>query len=895
MQTVTMLFSDIEGSTWLLDRLGPRYTEVLSTQRVLLRRAFQRWNGREMGTEGDSFFVVFGSVGDAVRASAEGQRALGATQWPEGVRVGVRMGLHTGEPTPHEDGYVGMDVHRAARVAGCAHGGQVVLSEATHRIAVSQRLDGLRFVDLGPHRLKDLPGEEHLYQLAAEDLPRDFPPLKSLGAGSSLPVAPTSLVGRDGELGELSVLLHDRAVRLLTLTGPGGSGKTRLAVELASQVDGEYDDGVYFVPLESVTTTEAIWTTIAEVLGVTGEERAPPTFLAHLAPRRALLVLDNLEHLEGAATVVSQLLAAAPAVQVLATSRRPLHCEGEHEHAVPPLTLPGAGADEEAIGASGAVQLFVQRARMVRGSFALDAANAADVAEICRALDGLPLAVELAAARVKVIGTKAVRARLDDSLELAAAHAAPDRQRTLRGAIEWSHALLAPQLQRVFRHLGVFRGSFDLQATLAVLGDGGDPLTYVAELLDVSLVEVFDGPDGEPRVRLLQTISAYAREQLAAAGELDAASRRHAEHYLEVARAESPRLRGADYLAARERIETELDNLRTALAWSLAAQDTAGEPTPEALRVGLGLCEQLAWFWYACGYQAEGRRWTGLAVDAAAGRESPELMATLHMLGVLMLQHGDLVPGRDVLLTCLAFWRRDGNLTMVARELNSLGIAHRSLGQPDRAREMLGESVEIARQGGDSGRLASALSNLSTLESDAGRHDLAIEMLHEARALDAERGDAWGLGVDDINLAALMLRAGRLDDAYDQLRRHAASAVGLGDPDLTADVLGLFCRFFAERRDAERTAVLFGASEALRRQAEQPLPEPDATELATAVDRVRLQPTPEQWHAAVERGGASSVDDALSVALADGPATSPDGGVPPRPESCEGGRHAPPA
>ena len=379
------------------------------------------------------------------------------------------MGLHTGEPIPHEDSYAGMDVHRAARIGSCAHGGQVVVSEATHRIAAHQDLDGLDFLDLGPHRLKDVPGTEHLYQLVADDLPRDFPPVRTLGSGSSLPVASTSLVGRQGELAELQALLTDESVRILTLTGPGGTGKTRLSVALATQVESHFPDGVYFVPLESVSTAEAMWTSIAEVLGVAGEDRAPPTILDHLAPRQALLVLDNLEQVDGAGAVVSQLLAAAPRVRVLATSRRPLHTGGEHEHAVPPLTLPDAAAGEDAIADAGAVQMFVQRAQMVRPSFALTADNAADVAEICRALDGLPLAIELAAARVKLLGTKAVRARLDRSLELTAADPGlPDRQRTLRGAIEWSHELLPMHQQRAFRRLGVFPASFDTEAVAAV-------------------------------------------------------------------------------------------------------------------------------------------------------------------------------------------------------------------------------------------------------------------------------------------------------------------------------------------------------------------------------------------------------------------------------------------
>src|SRR5680860_567518 len=867
MQTVTMLFTDIEGSTNLLNRLGERYIEVLATQRSVLRSAFATWRGREMGTEGDSFFVVFDSVTDAVGATAESQRALAQADWPDGVTVGVRMGLHTGEPAPHEDGYVGMDVHRAARIAGSAHGGQVVVSEATQRIAGHQGLDGLSFVDLGVHRLKDVPGAEHLYQLAARDLPSGFPPLRTLGAGTNLPVALTSLVGRDGELKELHDLVADHGVRLLTLTGPGGSGKTRLVIALAALLGNGFTDGVYFVPLESVTSTEAMWTTIAEVLGVTGDDRAPPTFIEYVAAREVLLVLDNLEQLADAAAVVAELLAAAPGIRLLTTSRRPLHCDGEFEHAVPPLTLPAREDAVEAMGASGAVQLFVQRARMVRPDFALTAENADDVAEICWRLDGLPLAVELAAARVKLLGTRALRTRLDQSLEMTAPHLGqPGRQRTLRAAIEWSYALLPAPQQYAFRQLGAFSGDFALSAVESVVSDGVDPLTHVAELVDVSLAQVFDGPDGEPRVRLLQTISAYARDQVVAASEIGGAARRHAEHYLALAATEQPRLRGEDYLGARDRLEVDLDNLRAALAWSLAPDDDRS-PSPDELGIGLRLCESLSWFWYACGYQAEGRRWMGLAVDAAAGRESRELMTTLHGLAVLVLQHGEAEQARDALTTCLEFWRADGDLAKLARELNSLGVAHRSLGEPDPARALLSESIAVARDAGDAERLASALTNLSTVESDAGNHDRAIDLLREALALDEARGDAWGLGVDHVNLAGLMLRAGHVEDASAYLCRHASAAVALGDPELTADVLGLFCAVSAERGEPEGAARLLGAVESLRQKAELPMAAPDAAAFARSLDTVRSRPTAAAWDANVQHGSAYSVEAALAEAL----------------------------
>lgn len=865
--TLTLLFSDIEASTRLLSRLGDRYAEVLSAQRAILRSAFGRWRGREMGTEGDSFFVVFSSVGGAIGAALQAQRELTAYPWPDGVAVRVRMGLHTGEPTRHEDGYVGMDVHRAARVAGSAHGSQVMLSEATYRIAAAQRLDGVRYIDLGRHRLKDLPEAEHLFQLVAEGLERRFPPPKSLGAAASLPVPSTSIVGRDGELRELQELMAAVDVRLVTLTGPGGTGKTRLAIALAALLDGSFGDGVYFVPLESVESADAMWTTIAEVLGVTGEGRAPPTFLEYVAPRELLLVLDNLEQLPEAASIVDQLLATGPGVRIVATSRRPLHLSGEHEHPVPPLTLPDA-ADVDGVGDSGAVRLFVQRARMVRADFSLSPDNLDDVVDICRRMDGLPLGIELVAARLRLLAPRALRARLDKSLELTGPSVGrPTRQQTLRSTIAWSYALLSPDSRSVFRRLGVFSGDFDLDAVAAVTRGDVDPLDQVAALVDASLARVRDGVDGEPRLRLLQTVATYARERLAEEGELEDARRQHAEHYLAVAEATSPQLRSPHYLVIRDRIEADLDNLRAALGWSLRADTPERPPTQDELVIGLRLCQALSWFWYACGYSSEGRRWLASAVDTAAGRHSPELISAMHSLAVLLLLQGETEQGRDMLETCLAFWRREGDPSRIAMELNSLGVAYRSLGEPDTARRLFAEGITLARGAGEHGRLANLLSNLAMIELDEEQPVRAAELLNQALEIDRKLGDTWAEAVDHVNLAGAMLRSGDVRQAYQRLVDNGPGAVALGDVDLTVSVVEMFCMVLAELGDVASAARLLGAATAMRGKAELPLPAPDAAMLEKSIGRVRRLPDAATWDHNVRVGTDYSVDDALAEAL----------------------------
>nr|WP_297430314.1 adenylate/guanylate cyclase domain-containing protein [uncultured Actinotalea sp.] len=413
--TVTLLFTDVEGSTRLVARLGERYADVVSAQRRVLRGAFRRWGGHELGTEGDSFFVVFPAARDAVCAARDAQLELARTAWPDGVRVRVRMGLHTGEPSRHEDGYVGMDVHRAARVAGSAHGGQVVLTAATHAVVAGDPVPGVHYRDLGRHRLKDLAEPVHVLQLCVDGLPAAFPRLRSLGSPSTLPIPVTSLVGRSAELAALDTLLTDPATRLVTLTGPAGTGKTRLALAAAARTGDHHPDGVYFVPLAEARTAEVLWTALADTLGVADDDRSAPALLERLADRRVLLVLDNLEQLPDAPWVVRALVDAGPGVGVLATSRRPLHLTGEREVPVaplpvtaPPSSADGGGSPPEA----DAVLLFVERARLVRPDFTLTDANRTDVVDLCRLLDGLPLAVELVAARARLLGPAALRAQL---------------------------------------------------------------------------------------------------------------------------------------------------------------------------------------------------------------------------------------------------------------------------------------------------------------------------------------------------------------------------------------------------------------------------------------------------------------------------------------------------
>ena len=867
--TVTLLFSDIEGSTALLRRLGDRYAEALSAQRALLRAAFGAGGGRELGTEGDSFFIVFESASDAVRSCAAAQRALASHDWPGGVTVRVRMGLHSGEPARHEDGYIGMDVHRAARIAATAHGGQVVLSDATRQLVESRLPAGVSMRDLGWHRLKDIEAPEHIYQLVAPGLEEHFPALKSLGTQTSLPLPLTPLVGRDGDLVQLCSWLQRPGVRLVTLTGTGGVGKTRLALAGAAALGEFFPHGVFFIALAAVRDAEVMWKAIADGLDVGGDRPTADAVTEHLSARRALLVLDNLEQLDGAVGVVAALLAAAPGLVVVATSRRPLHLQGEQEQPVPPLEVPrGAGVEE--VAACGAARFFAQQAAMVKPGFTITPANAADVAAICRRLDGLPLAIELAAARAKLLAPKALLARLNQSLGLAAGDAGrPSRQRELRNTIAWSYDLLTPDLAQVFRQMGVFTGGCDLDALAAVAmadqGLGADPLQQAAELLDVSLITVTEGADGEPRVGMLETIREFALERLERSGDLESSRRRHAEFHAALAERAHGQLRGPEHLAWLDRLEAEHDNLRAALSWSFdtGAADEAG--AGQRTETGLRLAQALSQFWYQHGHATEGRRWLERAIELASNDAGAPLAHAAHGLGILLQQQGEDDAALPLFERSLAIWRALDDRDHVAQELNSIGITRRSIGDLDAARSLLEDSIAIARELGNDARLATGLSNLGLVEVNAGNLDRAMDMLDEALVLDRKLGDAWGAAIDQQSLAAASLRAGRAREAHDLLSSILDDVVGSGDIDFLASILELSAAITAELGDALRAARLAGAAETIRENAGMPIAEPDAALLERFLAPIRATIPREAWDSELAAGRALTQQQAITL------------------------------
>src|ERR1022692_3107046 len=874
--TVTMLFSDIEGSTALLSRLGDRYGGALSAQRALLRDAIGACHGHELGTEGDSFFVAFESAGDAVRCCVAAQRALASHDWPDGLAGRVRMGLHSGEPARHEDGYIGMDVHRAARIAATANGGQVVLSDPTRLLAESQLPADLSVDDLGWHRLKDIEAPERIYQLVAEGLERRFPPLRSLGARTSLPLPMTPLVGRDDDVERLSATLRRPAVRLGTLTGTGGVGKTRLALAVASSLGAAFQHGVYFIPLAAVRDAEVMWKTLADCLDVSGTRAAADMVTGYLSDRRALLVLDNLEQLPGAAGVVAALLSAAPGLVVLATSRRPLHLQGEHEQPVPPLEVPRETGAEE-VAACAAAQLFAQHAAMVRPGFTVTPGNAADVAAICRRLDGLQLAIELAASRARMLAPGALLARLGQSLGLAAGDVSrPSRQQTLRNTIAWSYDLLTSDLQDDLQRAGVFAGGCDLDAFAAVAlaepepaAEPGpaaepDPLQQVAELLDVSLITVTDDADGQPRVRMLETIREYALQRLEHSGGVDATRRRHAEYYAALAERAHGQLFGPAHLVSLHRLDAEHDNMRAALSWSLDTR--AGEaPDGERAATGLRLVPALAPFWYQHGHAAEGRRWLQRSIELASDDAGAPLGQVAHWLGVLLQQQGHNDMAVPFFERSLSIWRDLDDRDQMARELNSLGITHNHLGDPGTARTLLEDSIAIARTLGDGARLAPALTSLGHVESAAGNLDRATEVLQEALALDRAHGDLLGVAIDQQALAVISLHAGRGGEAHHLLSASIDYVVSSGDTEFLANTLELAAGVAGHLAAARRAPGLAGAAEGVRQRASLPIPVRDAAILEVFLAPARASMPRQAWDAELAAGRALSQQQAAEL------------------------------
>ena len=720
--TVTFLFTDIEGSTRLWERDAAAMQAALDRHDSILSKIIEGHGGHVFKTVGDAFCAVFVTASDALEAALEAQRELSAEGWDGNIGpLRVRMALHAGAATERGGDYFGPPLNRVARLLAAAHGGQVLLSTAIRELLGDRLPEGVRLRDLGKRRLKDLVWPERIFELVAPDLPSGFPPLKTLDERlNNLPVQPTPLVGREKEIAEVGGLLRDEGVRLLTLTGPGGTGKTRLGLQVAAELLDEFERGVLFVALASIADPGLVAPAIAGALesGETSGRPSGEQLTDHLRDKEMLLVLDNFEQVVEAAPLLGELLAACPALKVLATSRSVLRVYGEREYPVPAMGLPDLGnlPPVDSLTRYEAVRLFVERARSVKGDFEVTQENAPAVAEICVRLDGLPLAIELAAARIKMLPLRKIAGRLEENrlkLLSVGARDLPERQQTLRGAIDWSHALLEEGEKALFARLAVFSGGCTLEAMEEICGDE-DALERAESLLDKSLIR----QEGDaPRFVMLETIHEYARERLKESAVANTVHRRHAEYFLTLAEESEPRLGGAEQVAWFERLETENDNLRAALSWAIERGEA---------ELGLRLARALRPFWYARGHYVEGRGW---------------IARFLSGLGELFIDRGDYTRAKDLYEEVLALSREQGDATTLVDRLIKLGYVFLLQGNHSEATLLGEEAAKESRERRYTAGLARALNCLGWASLLRGDPERASESYEQSLTLYKESGD----------------------------------------------------------------------------------------------------------------------------------------------------------
>ena len=911
METFTFLFTDVEGSTALLSRVGESsYAEALAGHHAVIRSGLAAQGGREVTTAGDGFFAVFSSPRGCLAAVLAMQRALGERAWPGGEPIRVRMGVHTGEAEQTVTGLIGLDVHRAARIAAVAHGGQVLLSETTAAIVRGALPADAGLRDLGSHRLKDLGQAVRIFQLTAPGLLAEFPPVRSLGNPSlpnNLPGQLAAFIGRAREQAEVRALVT--ASRLVTLTGAGGAGKTRLGLQVAAELLEGSGDGVWLAELAAVTGVDAVAPAICEALRVPLQPGRPAldVLADALAPQDVLIVLDNCEHLiGGCAKTADVLLRRCPKLHLLATSREPLGIAGEVIYRVPSLSLPDSVDPDLAVVAScDAVMLFSDRARAQGVGFALDPDTAPLVVSVCERLDGMPLAIELAAARLRSMSLADLAGRLDQRFRLltGGSRAALERQQTLRAAIGWSSSLLTAPERALLCRLSVFAGGFDLAAAEAVCGGADIDTVEVAGLLgslsDKSLVAA--EPTGRMvRYRLLETIRLFAAERLADAGEeAAAAAAAHCAHYLTVAEAAAAQLCGPEQGSWLVRLEADQYNLRRATQHAAGQQDG----TPLVLRFGVALWR----YWFLCYHSEEA---AGLLVPILRRPEAaadPALFAEALWAGAFLTVLSDLPASMQLAQRAddVASTLGDDRLLVLTRLM--LGIAYNLAGEPERARPRARESAERARKLGDDVLLGLALvadaqavgwaesaplhaeaiactersgdlAVSSALHNDAGWHallmgDIATARAHLEAAIDAAEAIGDPHPVPSLNLGWVLqaehdpdgarskfeeaLRLGRRTGA----RRTAAGAI-----------LGLAC-LVTKQGDWHHAAVLHGAAQALQDQTGVAWDQGDMRYRQESLDQISAALGDEQLQSARARGMALGFDQAIDLALGLAPAS----------------------
>jgi predicted ATPase/class 3 adenylate cyclase len=773
--TVTFLFTDIEGSTKRWEAHPQQMRAALQRHDAILRTAMEAHCGYVFKTIGDAFCTAFASPNDAFLSSLRAQEALKQEIWPQEISsVAVRMALHTGTPDEWDGDYFGQPVNRVARLLSAGHGGQILLSLSTYELVRDQLPQGVELRDMGERRLRDLFRPEHVYQVVADGLPSDFPPLKTLDARpNNLLAQPNPLIGREEEVRDIASLLRGKEVRLLTLTGTGGTGKTRLGLQVAAEMVDEFDDGAMFVDLSPLLESALVVPTIARTLGVQEQGGGTPildTLKEYLKERQMLLVLDNFEQVMDAAPQVAQLLAACPKLKVLVTSRVPLRVRGEHEYAVPSLSLPDVRKLPllEQLTQYEAVNLFIERARAIRADFRVTNDNAPAVAEICVRLDGLPLAIELAAARIRMLPPQALLTRLSNRLKMltGGARELSARQQTLRGAIDWSYDLLGEGEKQLFRRMAVFAGGCTLEAIDAVCNADGavlvDVLDGVESLVSKNLLRQ-EGMYAEPRLVMLETIHEYAREKLKESEEGEALRKEHACYFLNLAELVAPELLRMNQIAWMERLEQEHDNLRGALTWS----------TRNDIGTGMKIAIALETFWYRRGYGAEGAERLGKLLDEASQFRDSHLKAkALYTVGHMLEATQGYGNTKQYFEQSLVTFREWCDKRYTAYALNSLALqTGLREGNIMQARAMCEEAMALCREIEDRWGMAVIAYRFAQLaqfvESD---YAVAQPLYEQSFELYKQVGDTGGMALPIHNLAQIFYLQGDYAAACNMFR-----------------------------------------------------------------------------------------------------------------------------
>jgi predicted ATPase/class 3 adenylate cyclase len=784
--TVTLLFTDIEGSTRLVAEHGSGYDALLADHRRVLYEAVAAHNGAVVDTQGDAFFVAFARAHDAVAAAVAAQRALA------GGEVRVRMGLHTGEPVLTAGGYyIGLDLSRAARICAAAHGGQVLLSAATRDLVA----DAIEARDVGEHLLKDIDAPERLFQLVAPGLDRSVKAPRAPSPGN-LPRSRTGFVGRTRELREVADLLTVAPV--VTVTGSGGVGKTRLAVEAAQHLRDRFRDGTFFVSLASVLRPDDVMSTLAAALGVEEQpgEGVARTVEGRLRGRELLLVLDNFESVPDAAPLVADLVDRCPQLQILVTSRDLLHLRAEHEYRLASL------AHEEAVA------LFRARAAAARPNIEVQAAGSDVVDAICRRLDGLPLAIELAAAHVRVLPLASILARLEERLAflVGGARDLPERQRTLAATIEWSYVSLTSDERELMLGLAVFTGGAALDAAERRL-PGGNALELLTSLRDKSLLVAQVADDGTPRFAMLETIREFVLARLRERGDENAERAFHATYFVELAEQAAPELQGPRQVYWLRRLESEYENLRAAFAWAEEAGDDA-----TLLRLAAALWR----FWFIRGHLNDGRRWLRRAVASADSLDEAQLARAFFGASTLAAAAGDLEEAQAFATKRLDVCRSLGIEMDLASALSALANIAAARGQSDEAADLYEQAATVARRIGARAPLASIMNNIGYLSLLRGDQASALETCREAAALFEELDMTEDVAGAWLNVAAAFILRGAVDEAGESLTRSLDRYLDLEHLDGVSHCLDTASMIALRVGMPRRAAELAGAAAAVR-------------------------------------------------------------------------------